>query len=103
MYQGGFDIQRRRESSPDFWIQQIRGEKGLLNILLLLMFLKFCTRFLSAETHSWKPIKHEIDHLLCLTTFTGEQDSEIPRVYVESFVMGDGDSCHNGNSLGKWR
>lgn len=28
---------------------------------------------------------------------TGEQDSKVSRVHVESLVLGDGDRCHYGN------
>ena len=49
----------------------------------------------------WLPIKHKIDYFIWPRTFTGEQGIEIPGVYVESSVMGDGDSFHNGSFLSK--
>ena len=53
VYQRGFDIGGRTESSPDFWIQQIRGKKGLHLIQLWIMFLMFYTQFLS-PLNSWR-------------------------------------------------
>ena len=33
---------------------------------------------------------------------TGEQDSQVSGIYVESVVMGHGSCCVDGHSLGKW-
>ena len=36
-------------------------------------------------------------------TETGEQVAEVLGFYVESSIMGHGNSCYNGHCIGQWR